>query len=470
MIESSVKYDIAIVGGGSAGLIAADFASQLGVRVALLEANRIGGDCTWTGCVPSKTVIRSAHVAHDIEHAIDFGIQAEPSSSDMRLIHERVNRIIGSIYEPTAPEALRRRGIDARIGPTRFLDGGSLQCGDERIEARRIIICTGAHAVVPDVPGLAGVPMLTYGELFDLETLPPSLIVLGGGPLGVEMAQAFARLGSRVTMVAPVILDREEPEAQALVTEILKRDGIEIIPERALEARRDGDRVELRTDLGWHGADRLLVAAGRAPNVDNMDLEKARVAYDADGIHVDRYLRTTMKHIYACGDVIGGPQFSHLAGYEGFRAVRNALLPWHSVGKANLLPAVTFTDPEVARVGPTESDARRQHHSGVDVHLRPMSKSDRARCEGETDGFIKILTLGKKKILGATIVGSRAGEMISEIALAMEQGLPIDAIAETIHAYPTWSTDVQLAAVEVMMQRMTSGWRGRTLRWLSRLG
>ena len=465
-----MKYDIAIVGGGSAGLIAADFASQLGVRVALLEANRIGGDCTWTGCVPSKTVIRSAHVAHDITHANGFGIRAGPSSSDMRLIHERVYRTIRSIYEPTAPEALRRRGIDAQIGPTRFLDGGSLQCGDERIEARRIIICTGAHAVVPDLPGLADVPMLTYGELFDLETLPQSLIVLGGGPLGVEMAQAFARLGSRVTMVAPVILDREEPEAQTLVTEILKRDGIEIITERALEARRDRDRVELRTHLGWHGADKLLVAAGRAPNVDGMDLEKARVGYDAKGIQVDRYLRTSTKHIYACGDVIGGPQFSHLAGYEGFRAVRNALLPWHSVGTANVLPAATFSDPEVARVGPTEIDARRQHHNEVEVHLRPMAKSDRARCDGETDGFIKLITLGRKRILGATIVGSRAGEMIAEIALAMEKGLPIDAIAGTIHAYPTWSTDVQLAAVEVMMQRMTSGLTGRTLRWLSRRG
>lgn len=463
-----LQFDIAFVGGGSAGLIGADFAARLGVKVALLEKDRIGGDCTWTGCVPSKTVIRSAHVAHDFARAEQFGIRAEPAITDMRRLHERVERTIAEIYEPTAPEALRGRGIDAYLGPTRFIDATTLVCGDKRIQARRIVICTGAHPVVPDLPGLADVPILTYEQLFDLQTLPTHLLVLGAGPLGVEMAQAFRRLGSKVTVVAPAILEREEPEAQTLIQDVLQRDGIDVVLERATEARKSGNGIELRTARGWHSGDRLLVSAGRAPNVGDLDLDRARVAYDAGGIKVDKYLRTSAKHIYACGDVIGGPQFSHLAGYECFKTVRNALLPLRSIGKAHVLPAVTFTDPEVARVGPTEADARSEHGSGIEVHFRPMTKSDRARCDGDTDGFIKLLTLGRKKIIGATIVASRAGEMIAEITLAINGGRGIDAIAETIHAYPTWSTDVQLAAVDILMERVTSGFSGRVVRWLSR--
>ncbi len=470
MIAPVETYDIAIVGGGSAGLIGADFAARLGVRVALLEKERIGGDCTWTGCVPSKTVIRSAHLARNIVNAEKFGIRVPPGVTDMELVHERVDRIIESIYLPTAPESLRQKGIDARIGETRFLDNKTLQCGDIRIEARRIIVCTGAHAVIPDIPGLSGVPILTYAELFDLSELPSSLLVLGGGPLGVEMAQAFARLGSTVTVVSPGILEREEPEAQSLVAEVFEREGIVLVRSRALEARVNDGLVELRTDAGWYGAQTLLVAAGRSPTVAGLDLEKAGVQYDEDGIRVDKYLRTTTRNVYACGDVIGGPQFSHLAGYECFRAVRNALLPWRSVGKASVLPAVTFCDPEVARVGLTEADAISKHGDDIRVHIRPMLKSDRARCDGETDGFIKIITRGNRKIIGATIVGTRAGEMIAELGLAMEQGLPIDSIAETIHAYPTWTTDVQLAAVDVLMERLMSGWSGKVLRFLSRRG
>ncbi len=470
MTESVRRYDIAIVGGGSAGLIGAGFAAQLGVKVALLEKERIGGDCTWTGCVPSKTVIRSAHLAHDIARAERFGIRAERPIPDMRSVHGRVESTIAAIYEHTTPEALRARGIDAYIGPTRFVGARTLDCGEERIQARRIVICTGAHAVVPDLPGLAQLPILTYGQLFDLDTLPSHLLVLGAGPLGIEMAQAFRRLGAKVTVMAPAVLEREEPEAQTLIREILRREGVDIVLERVTEARQTGDGVELRTARACHAGERLLVAAGRAPNVDDFDLERAGVAYDAHGIKVNKYLGTTARHIYACGDVIGGPQFSHLAGYECFKAVRNALLPGRTAGKTDILPAVTFTDPEVARVGMTEAEARRRHGEKIDVHVRPMTKADRALCDGDTEGFIKFVTLGRKEILGATIVASRGGEMIAEVVLAMQSGLSIDAIAGTIHAYPTWSTDVQLAAVDILMERVTSGLSGRIVRWLSRLG
>lgn len=464
------RYDIVLVGGGAAGLIGAGFAARLGVKVALLEKERIGGDCTWTGCVPSKTVIRSAHVAHDIARAEQFGMRVEPAIPDMRSVHGRVQRTIAAIYEHTTPEALRARGIDAYIGPTRFVDARTLSCGGELIQARRIVICTGAHAVVPDLPGLARVPILTYGQFFDFDTLPSHLLVLGAGPLGIEMAQAFRRFGANVTVIGPAVLEREEPEAQTLIREILQREGVEVVLERVTEARQSGVRVELRTARGWHSGERVLVAAGRTPNVEDLNLERAGVAYDAHGIRVNKYLRTTARHIYACGDVIGGPQFSHLAGYECFKAVRNALLPGRTAGKADVLPAVTFTDPEVARVGLTEAEARRRHGKRIEVHVRPMARADRALCDGDTDGFIKLVTRGRKNILGATIVASRGGEMIAEVALAMKSGLGVDAIAETIHAYPTWATEVQLAAVDILMDRVTSGISGRVVRWLSQRG
>ncbi|MEO6526426.1 MAG: FAD-dependent oxidoreductase [Gemmatimonadaceae bacterium] len=467
---TSRSYDIVFVGGGSAGLIGADFAVRLGATVAILEKDRIGGDCTWTGCVPSKTVIRSAHLAHDIARAHEFGIDADHVRADMRRVRARVDNTIASIYEHTTPEALKSRGIDVHIGATRFVDASTVRCGELSISARRIVICTGAHAIMPDIPGLPDVDPLTYGELFALETLPSHLLVLGAGPLGVEMAQAFRRLGSTVTLIGPRILAREEPEAQTLARNVLEREVVDVQLESATEARRTADGVALRTASGWHDGARVLVAAGRAPTLADLDLDRAGVMYDARGITVDAYLRTSAKHIYACGDVIGGPQFSHLAGYECFKAVRNALLPGRSDGKAATLSAVTFADPEVARVGPTEAEARRLHGNGIVASVRPITTSDRARCDGDVDGFIKILTLGRKRIVGATVVAARAGEMIAEVALAIEQGLNIDAIAETIHAYPTWSTDVQLAAVDVLMERVTSGISGRLLRWFARKG
>jgi pyruvate/2-oxoglutarate dehydrogenase complex dihydrolipoamide dehydrogenase (E3) component len=409
-------------------------------------------------------------VARDIGRAERFGIGVEPAVPNVPEVHKRVQSTIAAIYEHTTPEALERRGIDVYLGPARFVDAGTLMCGDRQIEASRAVICTGARAVVPKLPGLDRVPFLTYARLFDLETLPPELVVLGAGPLGVEMAQAFGRLGAKVTIIGPAILEREEPEAQTLIRGILEREGVKVVLDRVTEARQSGNRTELRTATGWHGGDQLLVAAGRTPNVEGLDLERAGVAYDAHGIKVDKYLRTSVRHTYACGDVIGGPQFSHLAGYECFKAVRNALLPGRSTGKADVLPAVTFGDPEVARVGMTEAEARRHYGQQVAVHYRPMTKANRAVCDGDTEGFIKFVTLGRKKILGATIVASRGGEMIAEVVLAMQSGLSIDAIAGTIHAYPTWSTDVQLAAVDILTERVTSGLSGRIIRWLSHLG
>ncbi len=464
------RFDIAIVGAGSAGLTGAGFAAQLGARVALLEKDRIGGDCTWTGCVPSKTLLRSAHTAHELERAATFGLEAGSVRTDMPRVHARVDGAIAQIYEHTTPEALRLRGIDVFIGDTAFLDACTLRCGEERIAAKHIVICTGAHATVPKVRGLPSVPYLTYGEMFDLTVMPSRLLVMGAGPLGVEMAQAFGRLGAGVTIVGPGILEREEPEAQALIKSVLERERIEVILERAVEVRPTSSGIELRTEQAAYSGDTLLVAAGRSPNVEGFGLEHAGVAHDAEGIHVDQYLRTSVKNIYACGDVIGGPQFSHLAGWQCFYAVRNALIVGRTRGRSATLPAVTFSDPEVARVGMIESEAREQFGDRVQVHTWPITKSDRAVCDGEQDGFIKLLTDRRRKILGATIVATRAGEMIAEITLAIHKGMSVDDIAGTIHAYPTWSSGVQLAALDVMMARFTSSRLGRLIRRMSGFG
>lgn len=469
-MRSPDSFDIALVGAGSAGLIGAGFAAQLGAKVALLENARIGGDCTWTGCVPSKTLIRSAHARWEIERAAGYGMEVGPVRTDAVAVHARIESAIATIYEHTTPEALREQGIDVLLGPTQFVDSHTLTCGGRRVHARRVVICTGARPAVPEVKGLDTVSYLTYSSMFDLKSLPQRLLILGAGPLGVEMAQAFSRLGVRVTVVGPRLLEREEPEAQSLIKGVLEREHIEFIADTATEVRSVKEAIELHTAGGTYTGDALLVAAGRVPNVEGLGLEKAGVKYDARGIHVDRYLRTSRKSLYACGDVIGGPQFSHLAGWQGFQAVRNALLPGHTVARPQVLPAVTFTDPETARVGPTEAEARKNFGERVQVYMWPMSKLDRAVCDGEQEGFIKLITDRRHKILGATIVATRGGEMIAELGLAIQKGLTIDDVAATIHAYPTWSSGVQLAAVDVMMQRFTSSWMGRIARKLVSFG
>ena len=463
------RFDLAIIGAGSAGLIGADFAATLGARVALLENNRIGGDCTWTGCVPSKSLIRAAHLAHDPGRSAQFGIDTGPARANMPRVRARVRAAIANIYAHTTPEALASRGIDVFIGATEFVDARTITCGDRRLTAKRVLICTGARAAVPDVPGLRDVPFLTYDSLFDLDALPAHLLVMGAGPIGVEMAQAFRRLGARVTMVSPSVLKREEPETRSLLCEILAREGVEVVPAGAVRASAVRGGIEISTATQSVTGDRLLVAAGRTPNVDSVGLERAGVSHDRRGIHVDKYLRTNVKHIYACGDVIGGAQFSHLAGWQAFQAVRNALLPGRSAGVTDVVPSATFSDPEVARVGPTEAEARERFGDGVEAYYWPMSKADRAVCDGETDGFIKLVTHRGRKVLGATIVATRAGEMIAEVTLAVQRGLNVNALAGTIHAYPTWSSAVQLAALDVLTAKLKSSRTGRFVRWLSRL-
>jgi pyruvate/2-oxoglutarate dehydrogenase complex dihydrolipoamide dehydrogenase (E3) component len=463
------RYDFAIVGAGSAGLIGADFARKLGARVALIERERIGGDCTWSGCVPSKSLLKVAKVAHVARTASRFGITAVPPSVDMPAVRDYLRSTIAYIYEGTTPEALRAKGIAVRLGSVRFIDRRTLAVGDERIRARKILIATGAQPVIPALPGLDDVEFFTYRTIFENDRLPQAMVVIGGGPVGVEVAQAYGRLGTRVTLFAERILPNEEPEAEQIVGRVLQAEGMQLVAERAVSVTRSGERIVVRSQRTHVECDLLFVAAGRRPTLDGLHLEAAGVAHSARGIAVNDDLQTSAKTIYAAGDVVGGAQYSHLAGWQGFQAARNALLPGSRSAVRAAMPRVTFCDPEVAQVGLTEAQARQSHGGDVVAAAWPIEREDRAICDDDRDGLLKLITKRDGTIIGATIVGHRAGEAIAELVLAMEQRLRIGDVAGTIHAYPTYSSGIQLLASEMTVERALRGVSGLLVRAASKL-
>ena len=464
------RYDLAIIGAGSVGLIAADFARKLGARVVLLERDRIGGDCTWTGCVPSKSLLKVARVAHEIRTAARFGVQAQPPVVDMSEVRRYVRSTIATVYEGTTPEALRGKGIDVLFGAASFLDAHVLAVGEHRIWAKKILLASGAEPSVPRLPGLDGVPYVTYREIFENDRLPSSMAVIGGGPVGVEIAQAYQRLGTSVTIFAERLLPKEEPDASIIVARVLQREGVQLVTERATSVARVDDRtISVRSQHEQRECALLFVAAGRRPVLDGLHLEAAGVAYSEHGITVNDRLQTSAKNIYAAGDVLGGAQFSHYAGWQGFQAARNALLPGSASGLAAAIPRVTFTDPEVAQVGMTEIEARKAHAEDVVVASWPIVREDRAVCDDDRDGMLNVITTRRGALLGATIVGHRAGDVIAEITLAMRHKLTIRDLAATIHPYPTYSTGLQLLASEMAVDQALAGVGGTLLRTASKI-
>src|SRR5215471_6547445 len=460
-------YDLVVIGAGSGGLVGARFAAQLGAKVALIEKNRIGGDCTWTGCVPSKALIRAAKVAHEVRTAARYGICTSPPTADMSAVREYVRGAMRAVYEFETPEALARENVDVMFGAAQFIDATTINVGERTIRSKAFVLTTGARPYVPPLPGLNAVPFITYQQIFENDTLPNSMIVLGGGPIGMEIAQAYQRLGSQVTIVTNSVLPKEDVEVQKLMQSVLESEGVHFILEPARSARLHGNVIFIITDTHEVEGDLLLVAVGRKPNVDGLQLDKAGVSYSANGIQVDDRLRTSVKHIYAAGDVTGSYQFTHYAGWQAFQAVRNALLPGSSTGVSNLVPWVTFTDPEVAHIGATEKQARSEHGDHIEVHRWEMGKVDRAVCENDVSGFLKIITKPNGEILGATIVGARAGDAILELIVAMKQRMKVGDLAGAIHPYPTYSTAVQQLAADISVERLLSGTSGRVVRGLS---
>jgi len=449
-------YDLIVIGGGAAGLGAARSAAHAKARVLMVTDGPLGGDCTFTGCVPSKTLIEAA-----AQH-LPF-----PGAA------QRVRDAITTIAATESAEALRAEGIHTVRGPARFTAPGRIDVDGKALSARRFVIATGAAPVVPPIPGLSEMAYLTNENVFDVADLPPSLAVLGGGAIGCELAQAFARLGSRVTVIEAEqrLLGKEEPEASHLIADVFAREGIDVRrSSRVVKVGTHGTgAVRLALDSGADiTAAELLVAVGRRPITAGLDLDRAGVAVDERGhIVTDEHLATNVKGVYAAGDVTGRLPFTHAAFAMGRLAARNALSRRQRPYDSAATPWVTFTAPEVARVGMTEAEAA-AHHGRV-AYL-PMREMDRAITAGQTDGFIKLITgprrllrgVGGGQILGASIVASRAGEMIHEPALAMATNMFTGRLAQATHAYPTWSYGLQLVAAQFF--QTAGGRRARAAR------
>jgi pyruvate/2-oxoglutarate dehydrogenase complex dihydrolipoamide dehydrogenase (E3) component len=460
-------HDLAIIGGGAAGLVAAPFAAQLGARVAFIEKDRIGGDCTWTGCVPSKTLIKSARVAHQMRTAERFGLTPVDIAVDLKPVMEHVRSVVAEIYGHTTPEALREQGINVFLGTPRFIDAHTISVGDKTLSANYVLICTGAHPFVPPILGLDKTSYYTSKTIWDLDVLPKHLVVVGGGPIGCEIAQGYHRLGSRVTLLegGDRLLPHDDIDASNTLAEVFSNEGIDLrfksSVERTWQAGRD---IHLTAASGEIVCDALLIAVGRRPNVDGLALEKASVKYSEHGIQVDRNLRTSQGHIYAAGDCLGGFQFSHYAGWQGFIAVRNALLPGSARGITDQVPWTTFTDPEVAHVGMTEDEARQKLGDDALTTIWPMKRVDRALNEAEATGFIKLVYRKDRKLLGVTIVAAEAGEMVNEWVLALKHGFKVDELSGVIHVYPTYSTASMQASTAILVKRLLGGLSGEVIR------
>jgi pyruvate/2-oxoglutarate dehydrogenase complex dihydrolipoamide dehydrogenase (E3) component len=445
-----VDYELLVIGGGAAGLSAARAGVGAGKRTALVERADLGGDCTHTGCVPSKSLIEAARRVHHARTGADYGFCADVTV-DFAAVMRRVRRIVEEISSDESAAQLATEGIDVVRGTARFTDPHTLDVDGRRVTAERVVIATGGSALVPPIPGLDATPYLTNDTLFDLTTLPRRLVVLGGGPIGVEMAQAFARLGSDVTVVEGEarILPRDEPEVSDVVGAALERDGVTLrLGAKVTGVAKQARGVRLDLDSGAAVTGRhLLVAVGRRPRTASLDLERAGVATRKSGhVEVDDALRTTAKHVYAIGDCAAKYQFTHLADEQGRHAVANAF-SWRQKDFDIVLPWVTFTDPEVAHVGMTEAEAFAAYGAKAQVSLLQMSHVDRARCAGETDGFVKVIVAPRRpipsilagRVVGATVVGTAAGELLGEFVLAMQTKAFAGRVAQTVHAYPTWS-------------------------------
>jgi len=466
------NYHLIVIGAGSGGLVAAAGAAALGAKVALIEKFKMGGDCLNTGCVPSKSILRAAKLAHDAKTASRFGLGAFRPAVELDRVMASVREVQEKIAPHDSPERFRGLGVTVRFGSYRFLSRHEITDGNEVLSARRFVIATGSSPRVPEIPGLNEVPFLTSDTVWGLTRLPERLLVLGGGPIGVEMAQAFARLGARVSLVEknPSLLPREDTEVSRLLVKIFRAEGIDVLPSTTLREFRKGAKgFELIASHPIEGEmtlsfDTLLVAVGRSPHVKGLDLTKAGVDASEEGIPVNEKLQTSSPHIYACGDVTGPYRFTHTADFQARLILRNALFPGSARIDYRTVPWCTFTDPEVARVGLNEREASRSHIP-YEVYAYPMDELDRALCDREEKGFIKILVKkGSDRILGVTLVGPHAGEVIHEAVLAMHQGIGLKKIASMIHVYPTLSEIVKRAADAHQASRLTP----RLKRWLRR--
>jgi pyruvate/2-oxoglutarate dehydrogenase complex dihydrolipoamide dehydrogenase (E3) component len=461
--EPSGIYNLVAIGAGTAGLISALGTAGLGGKVALAERHLMGGDCLNVGCVPSKSLIRPSRLAAEMRNAADFGLSpSETSREDFPRVMERLRRIRAQISKNDAAQRYADKGVDVFIGEARFTGPNTVDVGGQKIRFKKAVITTGARALHPDIPGLEETGFLTNETVFSLTELPDHLIVIGGGPIGCELAQAFRRLGSKVTIIQRSgFLPREDPDASALLAKTFESDGIEVLLEAAIKkASNEGATKNVLIERGGKEqtveGDQILMGIGRVPNVENLGLEAAGVEYDTrTGIKVSDNLRTSNPKIYAAGDCCMQYKFTHAADAAAQIVIQNALFGGKKKLSALNMPWCTYTVPEIAHVGMFQPQAEAKGIA-TETYKFEMAENDRAQAEGETDGFVKVIVKkGTDKILGATIVAAHAGEMISEISLAMAGGMGLGKINGVIHPYPTQSEAIKRVAGLYNQTRLT---------------
>jgi pyruvate/2-oxoglutarate dehydrogenase complex dihydrolipoamide dehydrogenase (E3) component len=466
----SHRYDLVIVGMGSGGMVAAEFAATLDLNVAVVERGRIGGDCLWTGCVPSKALLASGKVAHHMRTADEFGIEAVTPTVDRTKVWARIRSVQARIAATDDnPERFRDLGLDIVAGSARVTGPNTVEvhgaAGTRELMTRYVLLATGSRPVEPEIEGLAAAGFLTSESLFELTDPPASFVNIGGGPIAVEMVQGFTRLGIPATLLqkGPRILPKDEPTLVDLLVDKLRKEGVDL--RFNVEAHRvtvEGGRkvvhgTEDGTPATWE-ADELLVAVGRRPNVEGLGLEELGIETTAKGVVVDNRGRTDVDTIYAVGDIAGRYLFTHSAAYEGVRAVRDMFFP----GKGKVVASVpwcTFTDPELAHAGLTEAEARDEHKSDVEVWCMDLEHNDRSRADGASEGAVIVIT-HKHRIIGAHILAPAAGEMIHEFALAIEEEVKLNELSQFMHVYPTVSTSIGQLAGEAAFEK------AEKLRWL----
>jgi pyruvate/2-oxoglutarate dehydrogenase complex dihydrolipoamide dehydrogenase (E3) component len=474
--EPAPCYNLVVIGAGTAGLVTAAGAAGLAAKVALVERHLLGGDCLNVGCVPSKSIIRSSRVVADLRDANQFGIRGSQSmEADFPAVMERMRRLRARISDHDSARRFKDLGVDVFLGEGRFSGPDTVEVGEKTLRFRKAVIATGTRPVHPAIDGVAEVGFLTNETVFSLTERPRRLAVIGGGPIGCELAQAFRRLGSEVILFhnASHILNREDRDAAEIIQQSFIRDGVRLIlncKTKKVE-KKNGDKV-IHIDCGGKtdtiAVDEILAGAGRSPNVEGLNLEAVGVKYDKrEGVQVDEHLQTTNPRIYAAGDICLKYKFTHTADATARIVIQNALFLGRKKQSALTIPWCTYTDPEIAHVGMYEADAR-EKGIAVDTFIKPLNDVDRAIADGEEEGFVKIhVRKGTDKILGATIVARHAGEMLSEITLAIVGDLGLGTLSNVIHPYPTQAEAIKQAADAYNRTRLTPFIKGLFTRWFA---
>jgi pyruvate/2-oxoglutarate dehydrogenase complex dihydrolipoamide dehydrogenase (E3) component len=471
------RYDLIAIGGGTAGLVTAAGGATLGLKVALIEREALGGDCLWTGCVPSKALIASAKLAHQFRDAERLGLTGAAPSHVFQKVMERMRAVRERVAQHDDPERFRKMGVDVVFGEARVDEPREVVVDGRSLVSPRLVIATGAVPAVPPIEGLAEAGYLTHATAFDQNELPARIAILGGGPIGLEFAQVYSRLGARVEVVEmlPQLLPREDGEAARVVAATLESEGVVIRTgarvERVCRVEAGGKVVHVAVGEGEStmiAADEVFVATGRRANTEGLGLEEIGVELDRGAVRVDGTLRSSVKGIWAAGDVTGGLQFTHVADYQAKLVLRNAIFPFARKADYSAVPWVTYTDPEVARVGLTEEEAR-VRHGDVTTHRYDFADLDRAIVDGEATGFVKIVTRPSGKILGATVVASGAGNLIVPLVLAMRRGIRLPQLSQIVYPYPTMVEGVKRAADSYYREKFagrSGAFLRKVVRWL----